>query len=386
MSSNIDLSGSLGFLGLGDLLQLIGSNGSTGTLQIRSKYSQEPGYIYFQKGNIINGDCPPSQKGLDAVYSLFGWTEGDFEFVAEEVRVEKLVTESRMGIILDGLRMVDDGKTKKLGPVDYDEKSPDSGPSIPIIKGALVDYMYVLDEEKYSKGHNIVQENMHGSWIWIILEGVTDVIKSTPKGPLTLIKLGSGSFIGGITSFSYMGNIRTATVQAACDVQLGVMDSQRLAEEYGNLSRDFRNFTVSMDRRLNEITERAVDAFLGRDKLKKFTQLKSKNNLPLNTLYKITKGDASIVLKNKKKYLPIAEFGVRDFIGQIPFLDIGHEPHNAALFVSEDFEFEQIDSNKFQQEYDSLSTTLKNFLEGYANCISITTRIAFDFQTKQANK
>ncbi|MDM8538037.1 DUF4388 domain-containing protein [Desulfobacterales bacterium HSG17] len=385
MSTKIDLSGSLSFLGLGDLLQLIGSNGSTGTLQIKSKYSQEPGCIYFQKGNIINGSTP-SQTGLDAVYSLFGWTEGDFEFIEEKVLVKKIITESRMGIILDGLRMVDDGKTKKIGPVDYEEKPSGSGPSIPILKGPLVDYMYVLDEETFSKGHKIVQENKHGSWIWVILEGVTDVIKATPKGPLTVIKLGAGAFIGGITSFSFMGNIRTATVQAVQDVQLGIMDSQRLAEEYGNLSRDFRNFAVSLDRRLNEITERAVDAYLGRDRLKNFTKYKNKNNLPLNTLYKIIQGEACIVLKSKTGYLPIANFGENDFIGQIPFLDIGHEPKNAAVFISEDFKFEQVNTDSFQQEYEEISSTLRNLIEGYANCISITTRVAYDFQEKHAKK
>ena len=385
MSTKIDLSGSLSFLALGDLLQLIGSNGSTGTLQITSKYSQEPGYIYFQKGNIINGSTP-SLKGLDAVYSMFGWIEGEFEFSSEEVQVKKLINESRMGIILDGLRMVDDGKTKKLGPVDYEEKNSGSGSSIPIIKGPLVDYMYVLDEETFAKGHKIVQENKHGSWIWVILEGTTDVVKTTPKGPVTIIKLGSGSFIGGITSFSFMGNIRTATVQAAQDVQLGVMDSQRLAEEYGNLTRDFRNFAISLDHRLNEITDRAVDAYLGRDKLKQFTMLKKKNNLPLNTLYKINQGEACIVLKSKTGYLPIANFGENDFIGQIPFFDIGHEPKNAAIFISEDFKFEQVNTDKFQQEYDELSTTLRNLIEGYANCISMTTRMAFDFQEKHTKK
>ncbi|QTA81245.1 Cyclic nucleotide-binding domain-containing protein, DUF4388 [Desulfonema limicola] len=385
MTTKIDLSGSLNFLGLGDVLQLIGSNGSTGILRLTSKYSQEPGYIYFQKGNIINGSSP-SLTGLDAVYAMFGWTEGEFEFTEQEIQVEKIITDSRMGIILDGLRMVDDGKTKKLGPVEYEEKSPGSEPSIPIIKGSLVDYMYVLDEETFSKGHNIVQENKHGSWIWVILEGVTDVIKATPKGPLTIIKLGTGSFIGGITSFSFMGNIRTATVQAAQDVQLGVMDSQRLAEEYGNLSKDFRNFAVSLDRRLNEITERAVDAYLGRDKLKSFTKYKNKNNLPLTNLYKINQGEACIVLKSKTGYLPVAEFGENDFIGHIPFLDFGHEPENAAVFISEDFQFDQINADDFQQEYDSLSTTLRNILEGYANCISITTKIAFDFQAKHTKK
>ncbi|MFP4032801.1 MAG: DUF4388 domain-containing protein, partial [Desulfococcaceae bacterium] len=58
-------TGSLGFLTLGDVLQLIGSNGGTGVLYVRTRYSAEPGVFYFSKGNIVHA-VAPGLSGLDA--------------------------------------------------------------------------------------------------------------------------------------------------------------------------------------------------------------------------------------------------------------------------------------------------------------------------------
>ena len=110
-----------------------------------------------------------------------------------------------------------------------------------------MDYLYVLDEETFPQGYKIVQENRHGSWIWVILEGVVDVVKETPDGPLTLIKLGTGSFIGSVASFLFHDNIRKASAHASTDVQLGVLDTPRLAEEYAALSEEFKNFIMSLE-------------------------------------------------------------------------------------------------------------------------------------------
>ena len=54
MKSGVALAGSLDFLNLGDLLQLFGSNGSTGVLRIISQYVPEPGVIYISSGNPVN--------------------------------------------------------------------------------------------------------------------------------------------------------------------------------------------------------------------------------------------------------------------------------------------------------------------------------------------
>ncbi len=113
------LQGNIKFLNLGDLMQLLGGNGSSGILRIMSPYAPEPGIIYFDNGNPINASCG-MLSGLDALYSLFGWTDGDFEFTTTSVTSERVITKGRMGIILDGLKMLDEGRTERLGPVSMD--------------------------------------------------------------------------------------------------------------------------------------------------------------------------------------------------------------------------------------------------------------------------
>ncbi len=71
------LAGNMDFLSLGDVLQLLGSNSSTGFLRIRSKFAQEPCLIYFINGNPVNASAGPL-TGLDAVNALFGWVDGEF--------------------------------------------------------------------------------------------------------------------------------------------------------------------------------------------------------------------------------------------------------------------------------------------------------------------
>jgi hypothetical protein len=182
MNTNSDLSGSLTFLNLGELLNLLGSNGSTGVLRINSSYASEPGRVYLDKGNPINA-TNGSLSGLDAVFALFGWTEGQFEFAEENVTCAKTITKSRMEIILDGLRLLDEGKIKKLGPSTAPKKLPESPVitgKLPLIKGPLVDYSYIVDEEGFYDGDEIVQEGNHGDWIWVILEGIADFWAVSP--------------------------------------------------------------------------------------------------------------------------------------------------------------------------------------------------------------
>jgi len=144
MNTNCDLSGNLSFLNLGELLNLLGTNGSSGVLCIKSKYATQPGFVYIDQGNPINA-ANGSLSGLDAIFALFGWTEGQFEFIEEKVTCGKMITKSRMEIILDGLRLLDEGKIEKLGPAKGAKKQSASlttSGKLPLIKGPLVDYSY----------------------------------------------------------------------------------------------------------------------------------------------------------------------------------------------------------------------------------------------------
>jgi hypothetical protein len=140
MRDNAVLAGSLKFLSLGDIMQLLGANSSTGVLRLISRYAADPGFIYFENGNPVNAACGTS-TGLEAVYALFGWTDGEFEFTRESVLSQRVITKSRMGIILEGLKMVDDGQIKRVGPGAASRRQTLLGDpnAVPIIKGPLVD-------------------------------------------------------------------------------------------------------------------------------------------------------------------------------------------------------------------------------------------------------
>ena len=376
----VALAGSLGFLSLGDILQLIGSSGGSGVLQIFSPYVHEPGYIYFSKGNIINAHTPAA-KGLDAVYALFGWLEGDYEFQERSVPAKKVITSNRMEIILDGLRLIDDGKTEILGPPSL-EKAWSDPMTPPLIRRHFVDYTYVVDEEFYSAGEKITQEKRHGNWIWVVLEGTLNILKSTPKGPLTVTRVGPGAFIGSVTSFLFKENTRKATVVATTDVQLGVLDAQRMAQEYSTLSAEFRSYILSLDRRLNQVTNAGVDQYLRVDNLKNAIQDKQKimpQDLKAGKVLKIERGSACIVRDTEHGPLFVANLAAGDYIGTVPFLNIGHEPHQASVFASGTLSTTEVDVKALEEEYEDLSLTLKNLIENVAINISLTTNVAGNF-------
>jgi len=96
MTDNIVFSGSLLFLSLADVFQLLGGNNCTGRLSLRSKYSADTGVVYFVGGNPVNAFCG-NVNGLEAVYALFGWTDGKYDFSEEDLTgIENNVKKSMM--------------------------------------------------------------------------------------------------------------------------------------------------------------------------------------------------------------------------------------------------------------------------------------------------
>lgn len=391
MNSNIVLSGNLNFLNLGEILQLLGSNGSSGLLRIMSKYAPNPGLIYFLNGNPVNASNG-SLNGIDAVYSLFGWIEGEFEFSTEDIKSEKVIKFGRMEIILTGLKMLDDGDIEKLGPVSFEKDPSDlSGKesTLPIIKGPLVDYMDVVDEEERFDGDRIVEEGKHGEWIWVILEGVVDIIKETPKETIKIVRIGDGSFIGSISSFLVEGQIRSATAVAAGNVQLGVLDSQRLSNELASFSPEFRKLVISLDKRLREVTDKTIDVYIKKKKVKDFLKDKKlvmKPDENEKRLFSIKQGNAFIVRKTDSDYVHLSTLNKGDFFGHVPFLNMGHEPYSALVFGSKDLEIKKLGPEKLQKEYDQLSNTLKNIIENIGTCILATTMMTCELQKKASLK
>ena len=387
MSGDVAFAGNLSFLNLGELLQLLGTTGSSGTVSIHNSHAAQAGFIYIDKGNPINA-ANGSKSGLDALFSLFGWLDGQFEFVQEDVTVEKSITKSRMEIILDGLRLLDEGQVDVLGPANAGSKPTDTAAksgSLPLIKGPLVDYSYVVDEESFYDGDEIVQEGNHGNWIWVILEGIAEIIKETPNGMLPLLRIGDGAFLGSVASLMRADNVRSATVTAAGNIQLGMLDSQLMTSELAAQSLDYREFVRALDIRLKHVTTMAVDIYVGE---KNTTEL-IKGKKPLikqgqgeERLFKITSGDAIVARETDSGIVPLARLQKGDFFGHVPFLDMGNEPQAASVFASPNLKLAALDHKALQKEHEMLSSTLQNILAHLATSISVTTLLACDYYKK----
>ena len=389
MAGNAAFAGNLSFLNLGELMQLLGTNGGSGTLYISSDYASQPGVIYIEKGNPIdaaNGD----KAGLDALFSLFGWIDGRFEFIQEDITCQKVITKTRMEIILDGLRLLDEGQVEVLGPAtttvegETDPSLAKSG-SIPLLKGPLVDYSYVVDEEGFYGGDEIVQEGNHGNWIWVILEGVAEISKESPGGALKILRISDGAFLGSITALLKGDNVRSATVTAVESVQLGMLDSQLMTSELANLSLEYREFLGSLDERLKQTTQMSVDLYSGDKKIGELLKGKKiliKQGQDEKRLFRVRSGHAYIARETEAGVVPIACLQKGDYFGHIPFLDLGHEPYSASIFASPDLKLSSMDPQELQREHDKLSSTLKNIIAHLSTSISVTTLIACNFYKK----
>lgn len=381
MNNKIVLAGSLDFLSLADIFQLLGANGSSGILRIMSRYSPEPGIVYFTKGNPVNGSIG-NLRGLDAVYSFFGWTRGEFEFRQEPVNVARVIKKSRMEIILNGLKMLDDGLIKNPGSDGVKKKIFWNGhgkeATGTVIRGPLVDYMHVVDEEEFYDGERIVEEGKHGNWIWIILEGRVDIVKESPNGPLTILKIGDGAFVGSLDSLMTRGSRRSASAIARGNVQLGVLDSQQLSREYTAMSQELKNIMASLDRRLKLVTNRYVETAISPDMQEsRFNNVRQliKQGRAEKDLFRITDGKALIARRTDHGIMLFSELGHNDYFGCIPFVDVGHEPYSASVFASRDLKTVRVDVEKLQQEYEQLSLTFRNIVSNMGTCISATSMI-----------
>jgi len=387
MSGDVAFAGNLSFLNLGELLQLLGTTGSSGTVSIHNAHAAQPGFIYIDKGNPINA-ANGSRTGIDALFPLFGWLDGQFEFIQENVTCEKTITKSRMEIILDGLRMLDEGQVEIMGPATAGTKPTDTAAksgSLPLIKGPLVDYSYVVDEESFYDGDEIVQEGNHGNWIWVILEGIAEIVKETPKGALSLLRIGDGAFLGSIASLLKADNVRSATVTAAGNIQLGMLDSQLITSELANRSLDYREFIRAFDIRLKRVTSMAVDIYAQDKTVAKLIEGQKpllKQGQGDDRLFKITSGNAIVARETDDGIVPLAHLEKGDFLGHVPFLDMGNEPQAASVFASPNLKLTPLDPKALQKDHEKLSSTLKNILAQLATTISVTTLIACNYHKK----
>ena len=98
----MSLLGNLSDVKLGDVLKLFASSRKSGRLMVSGDEVQA--VLRFQKGAIVHATAG-RLHGEDAVIDLFGWSEGEIVFVAEEQQVTPNVNRSVDSLILDGVRL-----------------------------------------------------------------------------------------------------------------------------------------------------------------------------------------------------------------------------------------------------------------------------------------
>src|SRR5262249_50829498 len=91
-----------------------------------------------------------------------------------------------------------------------------------------------IRREHYEAGEVICQEGGHGDWLYIITDGLVDVVKHVPgQGEVTLNQLGAGDCFGEI---ALLGNhIRTATVRSVGPVNLLAIDREAFQALFSTL-------------------------------------------------------------------------------------------------------------------------------------------------------
>ena len=113
----MSLEGNLSDFSLADLFQLLGLGKRSGCLQIN--HAGRKGKIYFDNGAIVyakNEDI----KNENAVYSMFSWQKGEFEFLVGDEPPSKQINLDWQNLILEAARRVDEITEIKKSIEDYD--------------------------------------------------------------------------------------------------------------------------------------------------------------------------------------------------------------------------------------------------------------------------
>ena len=175
---------------------------------------------------------------------------------------------------------------------------------------------------------------------------------------------------------------------AASDVQLGVLDTQRLTSEYATLSPQFRRLLGSLENRLREVTDNVISIQQGKNNVKSLLKhaklVIRQSSSELGNLFTIAEGRALIVQHTDLGDLLVAKLGPGDFIGKIPFLDIGHEPLSASVFAESTFKVDKPDVSRLKGEFENLSAMFRGLIENVSTSVMVATRLAYDFHRRNA--
>ncbi|MEW5736397.1 MAG: DUF4388 domain-containing protein [Thermodesulfobacteriota bacterium] len=391
LKEEIALAGRFRFLSLGEVLQMLGTAGCTGELRMYSRYAREPGLVYFSRGLPVNARAQ-ELTGIDALYSLFGWLDGEFEFYdTVTVTVERTINMGLMEIVMDGARLLDDGQVKVLGPdtgtaqdmpeAERPAKKKPKLKGIPIIRLPFRNQKLIALEDTFERGEVVAGRNGAGAFLCLILEGFANVFKESEGGQIRICRLGPGALVGNIPAVTKTGSGQSISAVAAGAVKVGVFDASKLNADFARMSYQLRRILVSLDNRFVQVSDRVVEANSPNTDFRAFAA-NARTLIPQGDrgagAQLITEGSAFVVRRSEEGIVPLARLSQGDFVGHVPFFSIGHEPNAAEVLVTANFKGNHIDTDRMQAEYDLLSPIVKHFVDHLTNCVSVTTMVACD--------
>ena len=103
--SKTRFTGSLGDMGLVDLLQTIEISRKSGVLEVHS--GQRTGLMTFREGQILDAELG-SLHGERALYRVLLFSEGDFEIDFRPVKTEQQIRIPTQGLLMEGMRRLDE--------------------------------------------------------------------------------------------------------------------------------------------------------------------------------------------------------------------------------------------------------------------------------------
>lgn len=103
--SKTRFTGSLGDMGLVDLLQTIEISRKSGVLEVHS--GQRTGLMTFREGQILDAELG-TLHGERALYRVLLFSEGDFEIDFRPVKTEQQIRIPTQGLLMEGMRRLDE--------------------------------------------------------------------------------------------------------------------------------------------------------------------------------------------------------------------------------------------------------------------------------------
>jgi CRP-like cAMP-binding protein len=359
------MSGNISFIGFADILQLLGSVAAEGVLKITDDFGITA-EIFLKSGEVVNATYKDI-KGEDAFFVPFSWEKGFFSFKEQRVSSEHLISNNLTGLILEGLRLLDEGR------LDSFSNKPDSDKGVPLLRGRLVDYGEIVDEEFFEKDEVIVKEGRYGSWIWVILDGLVQIEKKVSGNNIPVVQLGRGSFIGSLAAFARGDRPRSATVRALSSVQLGVLDAQSLSKEYTSYSDLLRNYFTAVDDRLRKITDAYAAFYSG--KLAPFSQSSAtglmREKLKDSGLGLVASGEAELYLESKGFFLNLGSIKKGSMVGELPFVEKSRD-YSFFLAGNSDFSIKSFEKSVLAKEFSNVSENVKKMVEFAGTSLSVT--------------